>query len=213
LNFLYRNCVIVALFSACLLVTAPLKPLLHAAFKRLVLGKVRDGEEHPLRSAAHLRWMAVTKLARMPALDAGFRHVYEYAAAYARGVGARVGTRARFYPWPSAFLSAAPEADVLSIGDRTVTSAATYGHDFSALRLQFRATSLGRDCDIALSRYGQVLPGSALPDGSSIHGAGRATHLRGLALEPNRAWTGNPVGVRDLEEAARWGVGEFADAV
>ena len=94
-----------------------------------------------------------------------------------------------------------------------MTSAATYGHDFSALRLQFRATSLGRDCDLALSRYGQVLPGSALPDGSSIHGAGRATHLRGLALEPNRAWTGNPVGVRDLEEAARWGVGEFADAV
>ena len=95
----------------------------------------------------------------------------------------------------------------MEIGDGTVTSAATYAHDFSMLHLAMKPTSIGEGCDLGLSRHGQVLPGSQLPAGTVIQAPGRATHLAGLCGEAHQAWAGNP-----LVRCARADV-EYADAL
>ena len=121
-------------------------------------------------------------------------------------MGFKLGSKVRFYPYPSLLLAGAAEADLVEIGDDTVTSAATYAHDFSMLHLAMKPTSVGSGCDLGLSRHGQVLPGSQLPAGTVIQAPGRATHLAGLCGEAHQAWAGNP-----LVRCARPDV-EYADA-
>ena len=41
--------------------------------------------------------------------------------------------------------------------------------------------------------FAQILPGSQLPDGTVLHVVGRAVHFAGLATEPDRTWSGNPL--------------------
>jgi acetyltransferase-like isoleucine patch superfamily enzyme len=188
-----RNAALVLLLVACLIVADPLKPLTHIVFKWLVVGKAKETSKVPLRSGQHLRWACVQKLARCPAVDGAWRHVYEYASMYASCVGFKLGSRVRFYPYPSLLLAGAAEADLVEIGDDTVTSAATYAHDFSMLHLAKKPTSIGGGCDLGLSRHGQVLPGSHLPAGTVIQAPGRATHLAGLCGEAHQAWAGNPL--------------------
>ena len=188
-----RNAALVLLLVACLIVADPLKPLTHVIFKWLVVGKAKETSKVPLRSGQHLRWACVQKLARCPAVDGAWRHVYEYASIYASCVGFKLGSKVRFYPYPSLLLAGAAEADLVEIGDDTVTSAATYAHDFSMLHLAMKPTSVGSGCDLGLSRHGQVLPGSHLPAGTVIQAPGRATHLAGLCGEAHQAWAGNPL--------------------
>ena len=182
-----RNAAFVLLLVACLVACRPIEALDPHPIQ-VVGGWESDGD---LESAATLRTafkMGVRpKISEVPGRRRGLAHVYEYASTYASCVGFKLGSRVRFYPYPSLLLAGSAEADLVEIGDGTVTSAATYAHDFSMLHLAMKPTSIGQGCDLGLSRHGQVLPGSQLPAGTVIQAPGRATHLAGLCGEAHQA--------------------------
>ena len=183
-------------------VIRPLVTCYHVLFKHLVLGRLQPGVVHPMRSLKHLQWCVATIAGRAPALPHAFRFLWEYSNAYLRCMGATLGRRFRLFPHPQWSVAGSSEADLVTYGDDVDLGVTLYAHDFSNMHLQFKPVTVG-DRMHSIGAKTQILPGSELPDGTTILPNGFNLVFPGVIEGANKYWAGNPVRVVRPDDVPR----------
>ncbi|KAH8064452.1 enoylreductase [Aureococcus anophagefferens] len=183
-------------------VIRPLVTAYHVLFKHLVLGRLQPGVVHPMRSLKHLQWCVATIAGRAPALPHAFRFLWEYSNAYLRCMGATLGRRFRLFPHPQWSVAGSSEADLVTYGDDVDLGVTLYAHDFSNMHLQFKPVTVG-DRMHSIGAKTQILPGSELPDGTTILPNGFNLVFPGVIEGANKYWAGNPVRVVRPDDVPR----------
>ena len=191
---LIHNGFFVLLNMAVTLLSGPMNASIHVVTKWLLLGRVVPGVEYDLRSQKHLAWMLTLKAGRLGSIPASFCYLVEYVRVVVTSLGTKIGTEFFLFPHPET-IQAFPEADVISFGDDVLFSAHIYGHDFSAMHLTFRETTIQSHCRAPNAWQAQVLPGTSLPPHTTLDTVGRASFFPGVANESHRTYRGNPARV------------------